>query len=97
MHYAGTHILTLCPRDVCGSAHKHGACTQTAFRKNKTICVSKGSEAQIRKAHTHTHTMLRREGKRKDNIKGPKGQRHNLKGSSLSFCKERKSRKKQRG
>lgn len=46
---------------------------------------------------THTHTVLRREGKRKDNIKGPKGQRHNLKGSSLSFCKERKSRKKQRG
>lgn len=35
VHHAGTHILTLCSRDVCRSIHKNGACPQTAFRKNR--------------------------------------------------------------
>lgn len=44
---------------------------------------------------THMHTVLRKEGLKIDNRKDPRGQRHNLNGSSLSFCKERKSRKKE--
>ena len=46
------------------------------------------------RAHTHIHTLY--SGGRGENQqqRGPKGPEHNLKGSSLSFCKERKSRKK---
>lgn len=49
----------------------------------------------------HVHTRARTHtpcpgwgGWTTDNKKAPKGQKHNLKGSSLFFCKERKSRKK---
>lgn len=52
------------------------------------------SQIMCTHVHAHTHTVPRREGWTIDNKKAPKGQKHNLKGSSLSFCKERKSRKK---
>lgn len=46
------------------------------------------------RAHTHIHTLYSAGRGENQQQRGPKGPEHNLKGSSLSFCKERKSRKK---
>lgn len=46
MHHAGTHILTLCSRDVCRSTQAWSMHTN-CFQEKQTIDTSQSSEAQI--------------------------------------------------
>lgn len=79
VHHAGTHILTLCSRDVCTQER---SMPTNCFQEKQTICMSQSPEAQIihvcacAHAYTHVHTHAHRAQERRvenRQQKGPKG------------------------
>lgn len=92
MHHAGTHILTLCSRDIWRSTQAWSMHTN-CFQEKQTICTSQSSEAQIMCTRTHHAQEGGVKNRQQKSPKGPEAQPEGL----LAFLLQGEKKQEKKG